>query len=123
MASPIRDFALNSDGSFVKTGSDFNFVAGRDATKQGARIRIQTFKREIFVDEAQGVDYINTVLNKGADPVVSREAIKDAIADTPDVIAVVGANFVKVSGRNYSIKYRYRDVYSEGPIDDELAVP
>lgn len=122
MADPVRDFALNTDGSFVKTGSDFNFVAGRAATKQGARIRVLTFKPEIFVDQDQGVDYVGRVLGK-SDPLVARQEIKDAIADTPDILEVVGANIILSTNRDATVKYRYRDVYTEGAVTDELSVP
>lgn len=122
MADPIRDIALNDDGSFDKTGGDFNFVAGRAATKQGVRIRLRTFKREVFCDQDVGVDHVNKVLGK-SDPVVAREEIRAGVLRTPDVTEVSAANIVQGLNRTASIKIRYRDAYSEGAVDDTVAVP
>src|SRR5262245_2547508 len=126
MAELVRDFALDDDGDLAVVNGDFTTVSGRDATTQGVKIRVQTFRGEIWLDQDKGVDYFNAVFVKNADPLVVREQIKDEIAATPDVITVIGAQLEFADAndpRHASIKFRYRDAFSTLPVDDTTSVP
>jgi hypothetical protein len=124
MADPVRDFKITDDGEWYTANGDFATVAGADAVRQGIRIRVGMFLGECYLDEAIGVDYINVVLVKNADPLVVRAEIQREIADTPDVTNVIGAQ-VDIDGatREGSVSYEVDTVYSEQPFSDTIEVP
>ncbi len=124
MADPVRDFAIDASGDMAFANGDRAVVAGAAAVQQAVRIRVGVFLGEILLDQGRGVDYINQILIKNADPLVVRELIKDRIASVPDVVIVVGADLqLDGSTREATIRYSYRDVYSTNPVEDIVVVP
>lgn len=124
MADPVRDFGLDPDGDWDFTGGDRVFVSGEAAVRQGVRIKVLTFLREIFLDESIGVDYLNVVLVKNPDPNAVREALRARIASVADVTEVVGTNLdLDRATRAAAISFKYRTVYSQTPVVDSVAVP
>lgn len=115
MANPIRDFLLDEDGDLSISNGDFALASGVEAVEQGISIRVKTFLGEIFLDESQGVDYLNQILIKNPSPLVVRELIREAIANTPDVTDVLGQQLVLNSNRTGSINYQVAHVYSSSP--------
>lgn len=123
MADPVRDYLLGANGDLAVVNGDYAFVSGQAACLQGVQIRILTYLGEIYLDTSLGVDYLNQILIKNPDPANVRTLVAAAIADTPDVIEVIGANLVIDSGRNGSIHYKIRTVYSDLPVDDSVVLP
>lgn len=132
---PVRDFLLNSDGSrvvvngdFVRAGATDDGAAGSDALNQaavaqGARVRVQLFEGEYWLDESKGVPYFRDILIKNPNPLVVREAIRSAIASTPDVVQVTGAALQGPSSdRKASILYQAVSKYSATPIAGQAVV-
>lgn len=78
-----------ANGDLAVVNGDFATVSGPPAVVQGAQIRVSTVQGEIWLDQSQGVDYAY-ILDKNADPVVVRELLREALADTPDVTNVAG---------------------------------
>lgn len=123
-ASLVRDFALDADGDIATDGGDFSTVEKEAAVLQGIRIRVLTFLGEIWLDRSLGVDYLNQILIKGPDPLVVRELVRQAIADTPDVLEVVAANLVGPdANRKASIRYKVRTTFSAKPVEDSVNLP
>jgi hypothetical protein len=123
VADPVRDLAIDDDGDLDFTGGDLNFVAGEAAVRQAVRIKVKTFTGEIFLDESIGVDYLNVVLVKNPDPLAVREAIRERIASVADVTEVVGSQLeVDRSTRQASIRFQYRTIYSQTPVEDVVSV-
>lgn len=124
MADPVRDFAIDDSGDMAFANGDRAVVAGAAAVRQAVKIRVRIFLGEILLDQGRGVDYLNQILIKNADPLVVRELIKDRIASVPDVTAVVGADLqLDRATREATIRYSYRDVYSTNPVQDIVVVP
>lgn len=124
MSDPVRDFLGNEDGEWVNVGGDFSVVAGAAAVPQGIRVRLGLFLGECYLSEADGVDYIGSILVKNPDPLVVAALLRQAIADTPDVTNVVGAELVQDSAsRDASISYTADTVYGEDTISDSVKVP
>lgn len=124
MADPVRDFGLDADGDWDFTGGDRVLVSGEAAARQAVRVKVLTFLREIYLDEALGVDYLNVVLVKNPDPLAVREAIRARILSVADVTEVVGTNLeLDRATREASISFRYRTIYSQTPITDSVTVP
>lgn len=120
---PIRDFKSTEDGEWAVENGDFAPVAAAAAVEQGIRIRLGLFKGECYLDEAAGVDYIDVVMAKNADPLVVRAELQRPIADTPDVVNVVGAELQDDGDRNASISYVVDTVYSDEPFSAQIQVP
>lgn len=121
MADPVRDFALDEDGDIDITGNDFNVVAGREATQQGAQIRVKFYYQECYLDESLGIRWVERLGSKTTDPIVLREEVREAIAETPDILEVVGTQIVEVNRRG-RVRYSYRDVYTRGAVSNETVV-
>lgn len=123
MADPVRDFKLTEDGEWDVVNGDFTVVAGLAAVPQGVRIRVSFWKAECFLDESQGVEYVDVVYAKPTDPLRVRAEFERAIIETPDVTNVVGAQLVDQGDRDSSINYQYDTIYSEDTLADQAAVP
>jgi len=122
VADPIRDFLQNEDGDLAVVNGDFATVGGPDAVPQGIRIRVRSQFGEMYLDGAQGVDWQGSILVKGANPVVVRELIREAIVDTPDVTAAVGTQVQITADRQGSVSYTAATVYSSDPTIGEVEV-
>lgn len=124
MADPVRDFRGTEDGEWAIVNGDFDVVAGAEAVPQGIRVRVGTFLAECLLDNAKGVDYVDTVLVKGADPLVVRAIIEERIADSPDITNVVGAELREdPETREASIDYIVDTVYGDEPLSESVGVP
>jgi hypothetical protein len=119
----VRDFKSDSDGEWVIENGDFATVADAEAVPQGIRIRVGMFLGECYLDESIGVDYIDSVFIKNADPLLVRSLIERAISGTPDVTNVIGAQLVNEGGRAYSIAYTADTIYADEPLASTVAVP
>jgi hypothetical protein len=119
----VRDFKSDSSGEWVVEDGDFATVADAEAVPQGIRIRVGMFLGECYLDESIGVDYIDSIFVKNPDPLLVRSLIETAISGTPDVTNVIGAQLVKVSGRDYSISYTADTIYADEPLVGQVGVP
>ncbi len=116
MADPTRDFLADDSGDLAVVNGDFALVGGADAIPQGIDCRIKTFFREIFLDESQGVPWIEDIFVKNPDPTVVKEDLRQAIADTPDVTDVVAQDFTLTSTRHGTTTYKVATIYSTEPL-------
>lgn len=119
----IRDFALDDDGDIAVVNGDFAAVADEEAVVQGIAVRLRSFLAECWLDEAQGVDWIGKILIKGADPLLVRELLREAVADTPDVLEVASSFVEQQPDRSARVYYRVRTVYSTQPLSQEVPLP
>lgn len=119
----VRDFKLDDDGDLAVENGDLALVADRPAVKQGMRIRVYTFLGEIWLDEEQGVPWVQVILQKPADPVATREHLRLAVANTPDVTQAIGGPVEIDSARRASVRFSVADVYSAEPIEVLLGTP
>lgn len=91
----VRDLALDEDGDIAVVNGDFATVADLEAVPQGIAIRVRFFFGECWLDESIGVMWLEKILGvKGADPLLVRELIREAIADTPDVTDTASSDLV-----------------------------
>jgi hypothetical protein len=130
---PVRDFKLDEAGDRVAVRGDWALsgstptmsvseakAADLEAVAQGIRTRVRMFLGEYWLDESIGVDWLGQILIKNPNELVVRELIRRAIADTPDVIDVVGGRLEPLGNREYTIRYKVRTVY--GVIDDTMEI-
>lgn len=124
MAGPIRDFKSTDDGEWAIVNGDFANVAGADAVPQGVRIRLGMFLGEVYLDETIGVDWIDSIMVKNPDPLLIRALLQAPIAETPDVVEVVGAQLLRVgSSREGTIAYECSTIYSSVLLSEQVGVP
>lgn len=92
---PRRDWLLDDDGNRVLVAGDQGFAEGRQAVKQGIAVRVRLYKREYWLNNGIGVDWIDKVFARGTTAAVIKSEIAAAIADTPDVtrVQVTGYTF------------------------------
>lgn len=123
MADPIRDFLVDANNDLAVVNGDFATVAGPAAVSQGISIRVQMFLTEVFLDESIGVDWLGQILVKNPNPVVIRELLREAIADSPDVTNVIGTQVQMLPNREAAISYQVASTYSSSPILGQVVVP
>lgn len=112
----VRDFLLTDDGEWAVSNGDFQLVSDEEAVPQGIVVRVRTLLGEIYLDEAQGVDWLNQILIKNPDPLVVRALLAEAIGNTPDVLQVVGTEPTINPNRTAAIDYQVVTVYSTTPL-------
>lgn len=124
VAGPVRDFKGTEDGEWAVENGDFAVVAGADAVPQGIRCRLGMFLGECYLDEGAGVDYLGSILVKNPDDLVVRALLEEAIANTPDVTSVLGAQLdIDPLTREAAISYTAGTIYSETPLDGQEEIP
>jgi hypothetical protein len=124
VGDPVRDFLLDDNGDMAVVNGDFATVSKRQAVVQGIKVRVRMFLGECFLDESQGVDWLGQIISvKNPDHIVVRELIREAIADTPDVLQVVGSALQQLPNREASISYQVQDLYSDTAFTGEVAAP
>ncbi len=123
MADPVRDFLADDDGDLAVVNGDFAFAIGKDAVPQGIDCRLKTFLGEIWLDETQGVPYLEDILVKNPDVAVVQEDLREAIANTPDVTDVVSTDFeLDVASRAATTSFQAVTVYSTDTLTGETKV-
>ena len=122
MADAIRDFGITEDDEIDVVAGDFVRVSGREATSQGARIRVGIYRGEIIENQEIGVDWLLRLGNKLTDPFVLREEIRERIASVPDILSVVGSQIVTDENRRGSVRFRFRDAFSTSTVDGETVI-
>lgn len=121
--SQVRDFLADDLGDLAIVNGDFATVADAAAVPQGIACRVGLFRGEYWLDESEGVPWLDEILGRNRDPLVVRALITDAIATTPDVTEVVGAA-LELDGatRLASIRYTVTTAYST-TVSGEIAAP
>jgi hypothetical protein len=121
---------MDSNGDLAAVAGDFALVGGdtaaanQAAVAQGIKIRVRMILGEYYLDEEVGVDWLGQILVKNPDPAVVRELIRQAIASTPDVLEVVGADLqLDTETRTGSIPYSVITAYSTTALVGEVTSP
>ena len=120
---PVRDFKLDVNGDLTVENGDFAVVADQDAVAQGIAIRLRLIQSEYWLDESQGVPWLDGILGKPAksDQEIE-EILRAAIAATPDVTKVVSTGFVRGANRTATISYSVLTVYSTTPLQGQVTI-
>lgn len=119
----VRDFLLDDDGNLAVVNGDFATISDADAVLQGIKIRLRLFAGEYWLDEAEGVPWIDQILVKNPDPLVVRELLRQAIAATPDVLEVTSTALeIDDATRAASISFAVTTIYSPDPVTGEVTI-
>lgn len=120
----VRDFKSTDDGEWYVENGDFVGVEDEEAVPQGIRIRVSMFLGECYLNEGIGIDYIDKILVKNPDPLLVRALISRAIANTPDVTNVIGAQLTEdAETRQASIEYLADTIYGTNSVSGQIGVP
>lgn len=124
MADPVRDFAMTPTGGWAVVNGDFATVAGKQAIPQGIQIRVNTQRKEIWIDPTKGLPWIDEILVKSPDGNVVRALLSLAILDTPDVTDVRGAQLVGPdANRQGFMNFVVTSIYSTETIEGQTIIP
>jgi hypothetical protein len=118
--TPGVDLQLDDDGDLL-IGRDATFTTGLDAVKQGARIRCQTFRGEVFCDLDFGIPYYQEILGQKYSDLKVRTPFREMLENTPGVVEVssLSTSFDR-STRRTTVTWKVRG--DEGTIQDSLEV-
>ena len=120
---PVRDIALDDHFNRIVSGGDYLRADGVQAVKQGIMCRVGLFKGEYWLNTAAGVDYLNRILIRNAQPAVVQGEIGGAIAQTPDVTQVQAVTYTAPTfpARRASVTYTAKT--TEGTITASVGAP
>jgi hypothetical protein len=81
----MADFALTIAGDLDLTTNDLQILEGLDAIRQELQIRYRFFLSEWFLNEEEGVPYIQHILKKNATDAQVRLVLTEVAKTTPGV--------------------------------------
>lgn len=118
--APGVDLVLDSDGDLV-VDTDAHFTTGLLAVSQGARIRLQMFKGEWFLDLDKGVPWlpndivadVDAILGQRFNEVKVRGAIRPILQDTPGVITINKLD-ISFTGSTRALRVDWRVTTTDG---------
>jgi len=103
----VRDIALDVDGDLDIAAGDLVLVSDAAAILQAAKIRMQFFKGEWFLDESAGLPYFQDIFVKNPDMNVLQFLFRKEILATPGITAVNELSLsVDGAARTLSVSYR-----------------
>lgn len=112
----MADLKLDADGDLeIGSDGDLIIVTGIDAIAQHLRIRLQFFLGEWFLDTRLGIPYFEEVLRKSPDLNVVQSLLREAIDETPGVIAINSFE-LDYDGVTRSLSLDFRALTDEGPL-------
>lgn len=83
------DFAMDENGDIAIVNGDFYFVTGIDATIQYLNQYLRLFLTEWFLDETQGIPYLDEIFIKNPNPVTIDSIFKAKIIQCPGIIELL----------------------------------
>ena len=86
----MSDILLNSDHDIDITNGQLSLTsaANKNAISQHLKQRLKFYLGEWFLDNRDGVPYIQQILKKAPNPVIVDSAFKKAISETPGIISI-----------------------------------
>lgn len=91
----MSDILLDTNGDIDITtvSNSLSLVTETDAIAQHLRIRLRTFLGEWFLDTRIGMPYFEEFLVKNPNKLVLDARIREAVLETPGIIAVGSINY------------------------------
>lgn len=101
--------AITSDGDW-RFGRGKNDYIGRSrAVKQKVLTRVRSHQQDWYLDTTHGVPWMDLIGQRGTKPRLDAE-LENIVLNTEGVLSIVSLES-SVSGRDYSARIVYRDVY------------
>ncbi len=122
----MADLKLNVQTGDLEIGPDGDLiiVTGLDAIAQHLRIRLQFFRGEWFLDTRLGIPYYEEVLIKAPDLNVVQSLLREAIRETPGVIAINSFE-LDFEGVTRRLSLDFEALTTEGPLrfTEDFVIP
>lgn len=113
---PVRDLLLDDDWDLALVNGDLAFVADRTAVKQGIKVREQMFRGEVWLNQAIGVPWLDTILIANPNGLQVRQELRAPVLDTPDVVSCTAESLdVDPATRHATAVLSFTDIYESGP--------
>lgn len=105
----MSDLKQTADNDIEFANNTISFVTGGDEIVQRVKQRLNTFKREWFLDLAIGIPYFEQILIKNPNADVVAAIIKREILDTPGIVEILEySQTVDVQTRRLIVTYTAR---------------
>ena len=79
---------LTDDWDLDFTGGNITMLSGVEEIRQKAKIRLQFFKGEWFLDQRVGLPYFQEILEKGTSLTVVSNRLRTAVETTPGIASI-----------------------------------
>jgi hypothetical protein len=104
----MSDIALNyvgQTGDLDLTGHRVSLITGEAAIEQQVRIRLRFLTGSWYLDEAQGLPYLEDILIKNPDLLLVQSIFREAIESTPQISAVTNINVDLGEARKLTVTF------------------
>jgi len=104
----MSDIALNylgQTGDLDITGHRVSLITGEAAIEQQVRIRLRFLVGSWYLDEAQGLPYLEDILIKNPDLLLVQSLFREAIESTPQISAVNDINVTLGEARKLTVTF------------------
>lgn len=82
-----------------------SLARGIDAIRQHLQIRLQTFRGEWFLDQREGIPFVQDVFKKNPDQAVLNAVFTNVILETPGVLSLNSLSFDLANDRTLTISF------------------
>lgn len=105
-------------GDIDLSTNQLELVTGTDAIAQHLLIRLRFFVGEYFLDTRQGIPYFEQILIKNPSLIVVRAIFREAILETPGVVALTQFSlFPNSATRNLRLVFSCTVTTQDEPLD------
>jgi hypothetical protein len=117
----MMNLALDDNNDIFADGYALARVDEKEQIAQRIKTRLQLFFGEWFLDRGLGVPWLQEILIKNPRAAVVQGALKQAIINTPDVVALLDFTITD-SDTNRAVTVRFSVQTAAGTITDNLEV-
>lgn len=116
------DLALDDDGDLLVRDGDLVLVGGDDYVVQEARVNLQWFRDEWFLDESKGVPFFEQIFVKNPNLPLIQATYRRALLATRGVVSVESLDLnLDKSTRTLTVNWSAR-ITGGGIVSDSTAV-
>jgi len=104
----MSDIAFNyigQTGDLDLTGHQVSLITGEAAIEQQVRFRLRFLTGSWYLDEAQGLPYLEDILIKNPDLLLVQSLFREAIESTPQISSVNSINVTLGEARKLSVTF------------------
>jgi len=114
----MSDWALTTAGDLELTTNDLEFVTGPEAIRQHLEIRLRFLLGEWFLDEREGVPYLQEIFSKGTSNARVLAILRETMIETPGVIEIRELSIeTDKAARSASVSAALQVTGSDEPLD------
>lgn len=107
----MEDLLLDSTGDLAIEGDDLVLSRGIESVKQRIRMRLRTFKGEVFIDQTLGTPHFDSTFARRPDLDLIKSVYRQVIGESEGVVEILSLTVELGANRTLTCK---SDVLADG---------